>query len=105
MPNKKRASRTWNPLTQSEAFSNDFTNILTERRANMEDKQFICDMLLNALRATDSYRDVVGITYVKSKHSDESHVVIHFLSGTRIICTTMDSGFAMIKDIINHIGG
>lgn len=92
MPNKKRASRTWNPLTQSEAFSNDFTNILTERMANMEDKQFICDMLLNALRATDSYRDVVGITYVKSKHSDESHVVIHFLSGTRIICTTMDSG-------------
>ena len=71
----------------------------------MEDKQFICDMLLNALRATDSYRDVVGITYVKSKHSDESHVVIHFLSGTRIICTTMDSGFAMIKDIFNHIGG
>lgn len=71
----------------------------------MEDKQFICDMLLNALRATDSYRDVVGITYVKSKDSDESHVVIHFLSGTRIICTTMDSGFAMIKDIINHIGG
>lgn len=71
----------------------------------MEDKQFICDMLLNALRATDSYRDVVGITYVKAKCSDESHVVIHFLSGTRIICTTMDSGFAMIKDIINHIGG
>ena len=68
----------------------------------MEDKQFICDMLLNALRATDSYRDVVGITYVKSKHSDESHVVIHFLSGTRIICTTMDSGFAMIKEF-RHI--
>lgn len=71
----------------------------------MEDKQFICDILLNALRATDNYRNLVDITYIKSKESDESHVVIHYLSGTRIICTTMDSGFAMIKDIINHIGG
>lgn len=71
----------------------------------MEDKQYICDMLLNTLKATYSYRDLVDITYIKSKESDESHVVIHYLSGTRIICTTMDSGFAMVKDIINHIGG
>ena len=71
----------------------------------MEDKQYIFDMLLNTFKATYSYRDLVDITYIKSKESDESHVVIHYLSGTRIICTTMDSGFAMIKDIINHIGG
>ena len=103
MPNKKGASSAFGYL--SEAFTIDFTNILTERRANMEDKQYICDMLLNTLKATYSYRDLVDITYIKSKESDESHVVIHYLSGTRIICTTMDSGFAMIKDIINHIGG
>ncbi len=70
----------------------------------MEDKQFICDMLLNALRATDSYRDVVGITYIKSKDSDESHIVIHYISGTRIICTTMKDGMDVIRTILANIG-
>lgn len=66
----------------------------------MEDKQLICDCAAHALKQTDAFKDII-----QSKESGESHVVIHYQSGTRIICTTMDSGFELLKDIINHVGG
>ena len=71
----------------------------------MEDKQFICDCLAHTLKQTDAFKDLIRIDYVKEKNSDESQAIIHYQSGTRFICTTLDDGFAMMKDIINHIGG
>lgn len=72
----------------------------------MEDKQKICDLLLATLQATREYSDLDLLTYVtpKQPHRYDSYVEVRFTSGgKRIINTSMDSGFAMIRDIITHI--
>lgn len=66
----------------------------------MEDKQKICDLLAEALRATDNAFDLVSLTYDK----DEEIVEVRFLGGNRRINVAMDSGTAMIRDIMNHLG-
>ena len=72
----------------------------------MEDKQKICDLLLVTLQATREYSDLESLTYVtpKQPHRYDSYVEARFTSGGgRIINTSMDSGYAMIRDIIDHI--
>ena len=72
----------------------------------MEDKQKICDLLLVTLQATRKYSDLESLTYVKPEQPSryDSYVEARFTSGgKRIINTSMDSGFAMIRDIMNHI--
>ena len=72
----------------------------------MENKQKICDLLLATLRATREYSDLESLTYVKPEQPSryDSYVEAKFQSGgKRIINTSMDSGFAMICDIIAHI--
>lgn len=66
----------------------------------MEDKQKICDLLAEALRATDNAYDLVSLTYDK----DKEIVEVRFLNGNRLINVAMDSGTAMIRDIVNHLG-
>ena len=72
----------------------------------MEDKQKICDLLLETLQATRLYSDLKSLTYVTPKQPNryDSYVEVKFQSGGgRIINTSMDSGYAMIRDIMNHI--
>lgn len=72
----------------------------------MEDKQKICNLLLATLQATREYSDLGSLTYVKPKQPNryDSYVEARFRSGgKRIINTSMDSGYAMIRDIMNHI--
>lgn len=72
----------------------------------MEDKQKICDLLLETLQATREYSDLVNLEYVvpEQLHRYDSYVEARFTSGgKRIINTSMDSGFAMIRDIIAHL--
>ena len=72
----------------------------------MEDKQKICDLLLATLRETRLYSDLKSLTYITPRQQDryESYVEVRFQSGgKRIINTSMDSGFAMIRDIMAHI--
>lgn len=73
---------------------------------NMENKQKICDLLLETLRATREYSDLLYLWYVvpEQPYRFESYVEARFTSGgKRIINTSMDSGFAMIRDIMAHI--
>lgn len=68
----------------------------------MEDKQRICDLLLVTLQATRGAQDVVSMVY----DSEAELVVITFLSGgKRVINVAMDSGTAMIRDIMSGLGG
>ncbi len=67
----------------------------------MEDKQKICDLLADTLRATSNAWDVKSLTYDKGKEIVE----VRFVGGgNRRINVAMDSGTAMIRDIVNHLG-
>ena len=71
-----------------------------------EDKQLICDLLRKTLQATRGAGDVVNMEYIDEfEERGYEHVVVTFNdSGTRFINVSADSGFAMIKDIINNLG-
>ncbi|MGP1365916.1 MAG: hypothetical protein ACTTKW_01155 [Schwartzia sp. (in: firmicutes)] len=67
----------------------------------MEDKQKICDLLLKTLQATDNAHDLVALTYDVKAES----VTAKFESGgKRVINVAMDSGTAMIRDIMRNLG-
>lgn len=64
-----------------------------------EDKQEICDLLLPALQATREYKDLISLTYDK----ESEYVVAKFSKGIKSINVTMDSGAAMIRDIMRRL--
>lgn len=68
----------------------------------MEDKQAICNALRRTLRLTRQFEDLEYLRY-----DDESGTVLARFEngGTRLIGVGLDSGYAMIKDIVNHIDG
>lgn len=68
-----------------------------------EDKQLICDLLLPALQATRGLSDLVSLEYKCADDGDE-HVIATFDSGYKKRANvTMDSGTAMIYDIMKQI--
>lgn len=70
----------------------------------MEDKQKICKLLLAALQATRSQEDLIALVYERP-FPDMEFVAAHYSSGSvRKINVSMDSGIAMIRDIIRAIG-
>ena len=66
-----------------------------------ENKQKICDLLLITLQATSNAADVIRLI-----HDEESETVtVTFLSGgKRVVNVAMDSGTAMIRDIMANLG-
>lgn len=65
-----------------------------------EDKQKILDLLLPALQATSNLNDLVALTYVEEVEC----VRADFASGGwKRINVAMDSGTAMIQDIMKCI--
>ena len=66
----------------------------------MEDKQRILNKLCKALQETDNASDLISLTYLPH---DES-VIARFQHGRREINVAMDSGTAMIRDVVNHLG-
>ena len=64
-------------------------------------KQAVLDLLLYAIQRTSAGEDVIALRY------DAEHETVHvdFESGKdgRIINVAMDSDWAMIKDVVNHI--
>ena len=66
-----------------------------------ENKQKICDLLLVTLQATSNAADVVAIVY---DDSTEKVQVTFASGGHRNINVAMDSGTAMIRDIMNNLG-
>ncbi len=68
----------------------------------MEDKNVICIALGMALRTTRMFDDLDYLEY----NDDSETVLAKFKNGgLRVIGVEGDSGYAMIKDIVNHIGG
>lgn len=68
----------------------------------MENKQQILDYLLKAVQATRAGNDVSSLKF----DTDKELVYVYFDNSTtpgRSINVAMDSGIAMLKDVINHI--
>ncbi|MDY5114296.1 hypothetical protein ACTQZS_15105 [Bilifractor sp. LCP19S3_H10] len=65
----------------------------------MEDKQKIMNLLCRALQATRNASDLISLTYIPH----EEHVIAKFEEGDREINVAMDSGTAMIRDVVNHL--
>lgn len=62
----------------------------------------ICDRLLETLKLTRQLYDLIDLDYIEEKEL----VVAHFEGGGKKgINVAMDSGIAMIRDIIRAIGG
>lgn len=75
--------------------------MFSERLFKREDKQEICTLLCETLQHTDNCRDdLLRIIY----HEEDETVEVVFLNGTRVINVAMDSGTAMIRDIMTHLG-
>ena len=67
----------------------------------MEDKHKICDLLLAALKETREAGDITSLNYDGGKEI----VTVEFEGGgKRRINVAMDSGTAMIRDIMNGLG-
>lgn len=67
----------------------------------MEDKQRICELLLKTLQATRNAHNLVSLTY----DADEEVVTALFEDGGKqVINVPMDSGTAMIRDVMANLG-
>lgn len=69
-----------------------------------EDKQRTCDALTVALATTRQFDDLLRLEYLKD--GDYEVVIPHFLGGRgRSINVHLDSCWALIKDVVNHLEG
>lgn len=68
----------------------------------MEDKQAICDALTKTLLLTRTFEDLAYL-----KYDEKSDIVLAMFEngGTRLFGVRGLSGYDMIKNIVNHIGG
>lgn len=73
---------------------------IKERGKALEDKQKILDLLLPALKETRNLSDLVSLTYDCSK---EIVIALFTSGGVKLANVAMDSGTAMIKDLIKQI--
>lgn len=69
----------------------------------MESKQYITQSLFDLLKLTREYgSELVRLDYIKN--DAEEVVVAEFISGsTKTINVHMDSGIALIKDVVKHL--
>ena len=69
-----------------------------------EDKQRTCDALAIALATTRQFDDLLRLEYLKD--GDYEVVIPHFRGGRgRSINVHLDSCWALIKDVVNHLEG
>jgi len=69
--------------------------------ARTQTKQIICDLLCEAIQATAAGDDLVELRFDPAK--EIVHADFRDSYDARQINVAMDSGWAMIKDIVNHI--
>lgn len=69
-----------------------------------ENKQDIANQLCEALKRTNMWDDITGLKYIEES-SDVQYVYIDFKDhpAARRVNVSIDSGWAMIKDIVNHL--
>ena len=70
-----------------------------------EDKQKICDALLTTLQETHALHGLKSLEYRKEDpdHFNFETVTATFKHGRRIINVEMDSGIALIKDVLKAL--
>ena len=73
----------------------------------MENKQRICNLLLEALQATTHGKPVTALRYTREDEhdplSEEQVEIVYNNAWGKTVCVTADSGLAMIKDIMNAV--
>lgn len=69
----------------------------------MENKQEICNLLCVALRATRDQSDLVDIVYRQMPNDNEIVTLFYENGHKRSINVNMDSGIAMIRDILRGV--
>lgn len=74
----------------------------SKERAGREDKQAICDALCRTLRLTRQHSDLVSLTY-NYRDQDHQQVTVAWENGGTSVNVSMDSGIAMIRDILKAI--
>ena len=72
------------------------------RAQHIEDKQYICNLLCAALRATRDQHDLKSLTY-QEIGPDEQQVTIAWENGGTSVNVSMDSGIAMMRDILKAL--
>lgn len=65
----------------------------------MEDKQKILDLLLPALQATRGQHDLQELHY----HAETESVMVVYEHGAFPVNVAMDSGIAMIRDVLRAL--
>ena len=66
----------------------------------MENKQQICDLLTEALKATRDQADLIRIRYEEIGPDHQQVVLDYAGNGHRSVNVSLDSGIAMIRDIL-----
>lgn len=68
-----------------------------------EDKQMICNKLLEALRLTRQFEDLKSLVYVRESDDCETVTAIFEQGSTKEIDVSLDSGAALIRDILRAL--
>ena len=69
----------------------------------MEDKQEICNLLCAALKATRDQHDLIEIVYQRRANDRETATLFYENGTKRIVNVSMDSGIAMMRDILRGV--
>lgn len=69
----------------------------------MEDKQEICDKLLETLQLTRQYEDLQSLIYLRGGQDHETVMALFVQGSTKEINVSLDSGAAMIRDILRAL--
>ena len=69
----------------------------------VEDKVKICQALARTLRLTRQYEDLIRLEYQRGETTDRETVYAVFKGGVTAINVSMDSGAAMIRDIMRGL--
>lgn len=68
-----------------------------------ENKQQVCEKLLELLNMTRAGEDIIALTYAKDEYNEE-YVTIQWGNGYRqSVCVTADSEIALIRDVTAKI--
>ena len=93
---------------QTDKVMTQIMKIKTKRRktyimmnSNANSKQVICDLLCKTIQATQAGDDLVELRYDPIKEIVHADFIESY--DARQINVAMDSGWAMIKDIVNNI--
>ena len=69
----------------------------------MEDKDLICKELAKLLKITRNQSDLKALRY-EILDNDEEIVTVEWEGGGRkVVCVSMDSGIAMVRDILRAL--